>query len=380
MKISKISPNSLNFSLFLIFVFIIFLRSPCTFYLGRSENGLDVFYDYALNNSFLNSLFYVYSEAKYFELWTNFSSIIVSIVPFPSFFVTVYFALIIKILLLFYVFFSNSFLLTTSLYKFLFASFAIYSTAITPEVWLTTLQSKIFFGILSFAMVFQNFSKFDKTKFFLYRVTLIFNGLSSIFSSIFSVIYFFKFINEKNRTNFINFIYSFIPLLINFLIFLYFSLKQFAENDRFVFELEKIFNLIYNIFIRPIFGANLPKFLYGNYNFFEFKFIFLFLIILFSIVFLIYLTKKKDNILNLILISFFVNVILIFLGSQYSDFVGGRYAVIPSIIFLTIFLRLTQIEKKPLFNKFFLVIITISLISGLMEFKYFNPWMILLTC
>ena len=246
MKISKIRINYLHVSLFLIFILIILLRSPCSFYLGRSETGLGVFYDYALNNSLFNSLFYVYSEAKYFELWTNLSAFLVSLVSFQSFFITVYLALIVKLLLLSYIFFSNSDLLVTTLHKFLFASFAIYSTAITPEIWLTTLHSKSFFGILSFIMIFQNFSKFNKTKFIFYRAGLIFNGLSSIYSSIFSVVYFFKYLNEKNKINFYNFIYSFIPLILNFFIFLYFSLKEFAQNDRFVFELDKIFNLIYN--------------------------------------------------------------------------------------------------------------------------------------
>ncbi len=380
MKISTNKSNVLLISLFSIFILIIFLRSPCTFYLGRSENGLEVFYEYASVNSFFNSLFYVYSEAKYFELWTNFSAIIVRYVPFESFFVTVYLALLIKLFLLFYIFFSNSILLTTLFHKFVFASFAIYSTAITPEIWLTTLQSKVFFGILSFIMIFQNFEKFNKKKFILYRAGLVFNGLSSIFSSIFSVIYFFIFIKEKNKINLYNFVYSLIPLVINFFIFIYFSLKTFAINDRFVFELEKIFNLIYNIFVRPIIGGNISKFFYENINLLEFRFIFLFLSVSFVIAFLFYVFSKKDSLLNLIILCFFLNILLVLLGSQYSDFVGGRYAVISSIIFLTLFLRLIQIEKKPIFNNFFFIIIVVSLLIGLIEFRYYNPWMSLLKC
>jgi len=66
-KISKNRKNYLEVSLFSILILIILLRSPCSFYLGRSETGLEVFYNYALNNSLFNSLFYIYSEAKYFE-------------------------------------------------------------------------------------------------------------------------------------------------------------------------------------------------------------------------------------------------------------------------------------------------------------------------
>ena len=380
MKDLKIRIDYLHVILFFIFILLILLRSPCSFYLGRSESGLSVFYDYALTNSLFNSLFYVYSEAKYFELWTNLSAILVSIVPFQSFLVTVYLAFIIKLILLFYIFFSNSSLLSTTFHKFLFASFAFYSTAITPEIWLTTLHSKNFFGILTFIMLFQNFDKFNKTKFIFYRIGLVLNGLSSIYSSIFSVVYFFKYINERGRTNFYNFVYSFVPLILNFTIFLYFSLKNFVENDRFVFELDKIFNLIYNVSLRPIFGGNLSNFLYKNINFLEYKLIFLFSCIFLILISFYYLIKKNDNLLNIIIISFILNISFILLGSQYSDFVGGRYAVISSIIFLTFFIRLIQIEKKPILNKFFLIIISISLLIGLVEFRYFNPWMTLLKC
>ena len=225
MKIFNIKLNKFNLSLIFVLIFLIFFKSPCSFYLGRSENGLEVFFDYASSNSFFKSILYVYSEAKYYELFVNFSAIIVNWVSLPSFLITVYFALIVKLILIFYIFFSNSILLKTTLHKFIFASFTIYSTAITPEIWLTTLQSKVFFGMLSFIMIFQNFSKFDKKKFIIYRGALIFNGLSSIFSSIFSIVYFFIYVKERSRINFYNFIFSLIPLLVNFFIFLYFSLK-----------------------------------------------------------------------------------------------------------------------------------------------------------
>ena len=380
MKIFNIKLNKFNLSLIFVLIFLIFFKSPCSFYLGRSENGLEVFFDYASSNSFFKSILYVYSEAKYYELFVNFSAIIVNWVSLPSFLITVYFALIVKLILIFYIFFSNSILLKTTLHKFIFASFTIYSTAITPEIWLTTLQSKVFFGMLSFIMIFQNFSKFDKKKFIIYRGALILNGLSSIFSSIFSIVYFFIYVKERSRINFYNFIFSLIPLLVNFFIFLYFSLKNLAENDRFTFELEKIFNLVYNTSVRPIFGGNLSKLFYEKIAFLDIKFSLLFLSLSLIGIFFYYLIKKSDKILNLLFISFAINILLILLGSQYSDFVGGRYAVLSSVIFLTFFLRLIQIEKNPIFYNFSIILISISLVTGLIEFKYFNPWMFLLKC
>lgn len=377
---SEIRSKNINLSLFLIFILIIIIKSPCTFFMGRSIGGMEVFNSYALNNNFWSSLIYIYSEAKYFELWTNVSAIIASKTNISSSLVVVYMALAIKILLIYYIFFSNSKLLLSTFHKFVFASFCIYSTAITPEIWLTSLHSKNFFGILSFLMLFQNFEKFSKKKILYYRISLVFNGLCSIYSSIFSIVYFLKCLNEKNKFNFINFVYSLIPLLINFIIFVSFSLKELATNDRFVIELDKIFNLIYNVGFRPIFGGNLSKLFYNSLDFNSIKFYLLFFFIFLFLIMMFYFVKKKDKILNLILYSFLINVLFILAGSQYSNFVGGRYAVISSIIFLTLFLRLFQIEKNFYLNKFFLTIILISLFAGIIEFKFFNPWMYLLRC
>ncbi len=377
---SKIKLVNLNLLLFFIFIIIIFIKSPCTFFLGRSINGIEVFNYYALNNSLWNSIIYVYSEAKYFELWTNLSAIIHSKTSLPSTLIVVYMGLVTKIFLIYYIFFSHSKFLITTFNRFVFASFSIYSTAVTPEIWLTSLHSKNFFGILSFLMLFQNFTNFNKKDFFVYRFFLVFNGLCSIYSSIFSIIYFFKYFNEKNKINFTNFVYSLIPLLINFVIFVFFSLKELATNDRFVVELEKLFNLIYNVGFRPIFGANLSQLIYNNIDFNSVKFYLLFFFIILSFLTIFYFFKKKDNILNLILLSFVVNVVFILAGSQYAHFVGGRYAVISSIIFLCFFLRLIQIEKNLYLNRFFLSIIFLSLIVGMIEFKFFNPWMYLLKC
>ena len=128
---SEIRSKNINLSLFLIFIFIIIIKSPCTFFMGRSIGGMEVFNSYALNNNFWSSLIYIYSEAKYFELWTNVSAIIASKTNISSSLVVVYMALAIKILLIYYIFFSNSKLLQhfINLYLHLFA----YTQQLSPQ-------------------------------------------------------------------------------------------------------------------------------------------------------------------------------------------------------------------------------------------------------
>ena len=370
-------------SLYFLFILLIFYRSPCLLLKGRFHAEEKFYYEFALNNTFLETIFFVQETSKYFELFTNISAKLATFYTIAPFLVTVYLAFFIKIFLLYYIFFSKSLLLNKISYKLIFASFAIYSTPITPEVWLNTLHSKTFFGIYSFILVFQNFKNFTKIKLYLYRLVLLVNGLSSIYSSIFSVIYFFLYIIKRNTLNFYNFIYSLIPLTINVFIFLnYFFFQSEIKINRFLFNFEKIKSALYNIIIRPILGGNLSKLLF---NFMDLNKMFLFVfsliaIILFIFTSLFFIYKKKDRILNIILICFLLNITFVITGSLYADFVGGRYAVLSAVIFLTVFIRLIQIENNKYLKNFYLLIILTSVTTGLLEFKYLSSWLHLLKC
>ncbi len=382
MKFFENNSKNIIFLFLIFFGLLIYSRSPCLFYDGRRNIGeLEIFYNHALRNNTFETLFFVYREAQYFELWVNITSFFSAKLSLNIFLSTVYFSLIVKFYLLIYIFYSNSDFLKSNLHKFIFASFVIYSSGITPEVWLTALHAKSFFGILSFIMIFQNFSKFNKIKFYIYRFAIVFNGLCSIYSSIVAPIYFIKFLQKKNKLNFFNFLYSFLPLIINaFILFYYFFLNNLNKINRFEFVLSKLENALYNNIVRPIFGGNISKFLYDLLNLLNFKIIALIFLGLFACVFLLYLLRKKDNNLNLITSSFVMNIFFILLGSLYSDFAGGRYAVLSSVIFLSIFLRLVQIEKISLLRFIHISLIITSLIVGLIEFKLFNSWIYLLNC
>ena len=249
----------------------------------------------------------------------------------------------------------------------------------TPEVWLTTLHAKAYFGILSFILVFQNFDNLESYKKNAYRSLIIFSGLSSIYASIFAPIYFLKYLIKNNRDNFINFLSSLIPLLINFFIFIIFSNDN---KDRFSFDIGKIESFSYNILIRPFFGSSIPKFFHNNLTLENNEFIFIafFLIVIFLILILYKIYQKKDEITLLIFCSFLLQTVFVFVGSLYGDFVGGRYAVIPGIIILILFIRLFQLEENYFFKGIFGTLILISLIIGFIEFKHFAPLHYMLNC
>tara|TARA_B100001142_G_scaffold323566_1_gene373867 strand:- start:849 stop:1988 length:1140 start_codon:yes stop_codon:yes gene_type:complete len=367
-------------SFFLLLIFLIVFRTPCFFLEGYWQIKGDNFYEYSAQNSLLKSLLYVYDYGGYFELTRNIVSKFATYFPIFSQLIDVYFSLLIYLAIFLYIYFSNSIIFNEKKYKILIIFLILFSPPMTPEIWLTVAHAKAYFGIFSFILLFQDFKNLENYKKIIYRFTLIFSGLSSIYASVFAPIYFLKFIIEKNKDSFLNFLCSLLPLVINLFTFIRFFSN--ANVDRFVFDINKIESFSYNILIRPFFGSSIPKFFHSKLNIEnnDTIFIALFLLIIISIFFAYKIYQKKDKIIILIVASFLLQSSFVFIGSLYSDFVGGRYAVIPGIILLTLFIRLFQTEQSYLYRNLFAFFILMSLTTGFLEFKYFSPLPNIISC
>jgi len=359
-------------SFFLLLIFLIVFRSPCFFQEGYWQIKGDNYYEYSEQNSFLKSIFYVYNYAGYYDIFRNVVSKFATYFPMFSKLIDIYFSILIYLAIFSYIYFSKSIIFNEKKYKVLIIFLILFSPPMTPEIWLTIAHSKAYFGIFSFILLFQDFKNLENYKKIIYRFTLIFSGLSSIYASIFAPIYFLRFIIEKNKDTFLNFLCSLLPLMIN--IFTYIKFAS-SNSGRFLFDIGKIENFSYNILIRPFFGSSIPKFFHSKLNVEnnDTIFIALFLIVIISILVAYKIYQKKDKIVLLIVASFLLQSSFVFIGSLYADFVGGRYAVIPGIIILSLFIRLFQIERNYLFKYLFASLILMSLTTGLLEFKYFSP-------
>ena len=169
-----------------------------------------------------------------------------------------------------------------------------------------------------------------------------------------------------------------LPLIINIFLFL-FSLNN---SDRFSFGYGKIESFAYNILIRPFWGSSIPKFFYEKLNITNHYSIIIaiFLIIIALLIISYKIFKKKDDLLVLIIASFMLQSAFVLIGSLYPNFVGGRYAVIPGFILLSLVIRLFQLEDNNKHKYFFGFLIFMSLITGLLEFKYFSPLPNIIEC
>jgi hypothetical protein len=359
--------------------FLIFFRSPCFFLDGgywQIKN--DSYYDYSLKNNFLKSILYVYDYGGYFEFTRNIVSKIATYLPFFSQRIDSYFSSIIYLAIFSYVYFSKSLIFYNKNYKILIIFLILFSPAMTPEIWLTAPHIKTYFGLFTFLLLLQDSGALKGYKKIFYRFLIIFSGLSSIYASVFAPIFFLKLLLEKNKDNFLNFLCSLLPLIINIFIFL----NLFNNANRFAFNFGKIENFSYNILIRPFFGSSIPKFFYNKLSItnIETTLIAIFLILLLLLTFAYQILKKKDKIILLITASFILHSAFVLIGSLYPNFVGGRYSVIPGIIILSLFIRFYQLEDSNFFKYLYSSLMFMSLLTGISEFKYFSPVPYILEC
>ena len=143
---------------FLALLIIIFYRSPYILINSRfvSEEGYVFF-----RNSFLEGpiygLFQIFWNTGYFNLWANIGSVLALIPPIEyAPFATVYLSLFLKLFIIYYILNSSSSLLINIYYKVITSFLVILSPPIVPEIWLNTLNSQSFFGILTILIFFQN--------------------------------------------------------------------------------------------------------------------------------------------------------------------------------------------------------------------------------
>ena len=70
----------------------------------------------------------------------------------------------------------------------------------------------------------------------------------------------------------------------------------------------------------------------------------------------------------------------VMIGSLYPTFAGGRYAVVPGVILIFLIFRIFSCEKKLIIKYSCAILLSFSLIVGLIEFRHYSPLPDLLKC
>jgi hypothetical protein len=234
-------------------------------------------------------------------------------------------------------------------------------------------------------MLIYCFEDFNKKKInIVVMISVFFAGMSGLYSTILAPIFFFKYrIFQKTQDRYNYFIISFC-LLVQLLIVLYAKFNNFIyQNKIHSINLELFINFIYNVIFKSILGMQ-SKIIVSTLNFHRIYYLLIISMLLFFVLY--YLFKKYKNYLiknaysSLSLIySFFAISLFVMIGGV-SNYVGGRYAVVPSIIFLLILMHLSNLLNAFKIKYLFLTALITSLSFGFYEYKTNNKYYKFLEC
>ena len=338
-----------------------------------AEEG-SVYFANAYKFGFMYSIIFVDFKSGYLNLWANISGIISNIFDLKiAPLISNYLALIPKLLIIYVALFCNSFLLKKLEHKFLFCLLVFLSPLNVPEIWMNSINSQIFFSILAFTIIFINFNDRSINNFY-----LILAGLTGIYSCILTPLYFFKYYIYRIKQDFLHFIILSCCSIVQFSLILYGKFSNLIFSGKIhPIDFDIIINYIYNVFVKAFFGTSLTKYIYFNYlkidlNIIVYTIISIFLIFSFFIFFLL---KEKININSENRFAIFSSLYaliatsLIVMSGATGEYVGGRYAALPSFYLLSFILIIYKLFDYFSLRLFFLSLLLISIFSGMYEFR-----------
>ncbi len=369
----------IEFIFLLIIISISFYRSPYIFLNGRfiGEEASHYFL-FALNNNFLQNMFYFVPLAGYYNIVPNILTEISTYIPLEyAPLSTVYGSFIIFINLIVVTLFYESYFLQKKNQKIIIALILLFSPPFVPEIWLNSLNCQIYLCLTSIFILFIKQNKSRNNSYLHFNIFLA--SFSGIYSCSLLPLFMLRYFYKKTRYDLINLVFLLLGTLTQISIIAYtkFSNVLLGSKLEIIFNTNIIINFIYNNLAKPIFGRQLTHWFYENLNLLTLspeKISFMIIVLILSILVYFFLNKeifkrlKKDYVLLSLIIIFILISSVIFIGSV-GTHLGGRYAVLPGCLFLLILFRLSNFFVNKKFRIFFSLLITMALITGIYEFR-----------
>ena len=362
---------------FLTILIIIFLREPCWLIEGSLKGDEFGYYKNAMSKSFLENLFFIFPGTGALNFYTNITNSIITLFSIDKAkILSNYFTLVIYLTIFAYIYFTKSILFTNYKHKIFAILIILLSPPMTPEVWMSSIHLRGYFGILSFVLLFHDFKNDTKINRNITNFLIFFSGICSIYAAALTPAYLLKFYLDKNKINLHRFLFALFAFLIQCIIVLNYVRTDIEVTPRFHLELSTFYSYFYNVPIRSFFGSYIPKSLFVNTEIYKIQYFTHFIYFLFVFTFVIailYLKKIRDKISLIIFFSLILVSGLIITGSLYAGFAGGRYAVVPGVLLIFLIFRFLNIENNFFIKNFFLVLLFFSLTVGAIEYRYMSP-------
>ena len=181
-------------------------------------------------------------------------------------------------------------------YYFLNCLLVFLSPQNVPEIWLNSINSQIFFSIITFIIIFINYNQSNINYFHLSLI--FFAGLTGIYSCILFPIFFFKYLIYKKKQDLLNFFIIFSCTIIQLTLVIYSKLSNLIGAEKIhPINFDLLINYIYNVLIKVFLGTNLTKYIYLNYLDFNLTFLASLVVFIFFVFILLsyFILKKKSG-------------------------------------------------------------------------------------
>lgn len=388
---------------FLIFLVLLsYYRSPYIFNNGRFQS-LDFYYHFLSDGlNFFDSLTYVDFSARYINLISNISSLISSRLFDLAYaqYVSVYLCFSIYLIMFYIILFKRSYFFVEEYQKYLGALICLVAPVMNFEIWLTVINLQIYLAIIGLVILFIKEEDNKSINYFL----LLVGGLSGIYTCLLTPLFFVKYLHKRNFSNLICFLTLSFCSLIQFILIFYVSMKvnpigSDPSNISLTLTLSKfeVVSYYYNVVIRSFIGSSLPTYLMSFfdvnlYNMLNNKYIenvlfiisttILFFSTIFISFFFISIRKKKQKLVYLFIFILFILVSTIIIFGGDTESLHGRYSSLPGIILIFSFLYLSNESEIKWVKKFSLVLIILTIFSGLIDFrmKKYLVWLDCINC
>ena len=344
----------LNYLLIFSAAFIIYLKAPFLINSPRfwAEEG-SFHFKFSYEHNLIDNILLVYWRAGYYNLFANFGSEIASLMPLNyAPFVTTGFAFSAQLVPYIILITGKSYLFDKE-YKKIFGFLVLaFLPSVTGEVWLNTINSQVWFGLVGMLLLFETFTKISKTRKYFYRSLFFIGGLTGFYLLVFYPLFLVKAISEKNREVVTCFFILTLTLSIQMVVF-YLALEFNVLNEKRFSSMgiQSIQSVFFYQFIVPIVGKNTNLLIH----------------LIITISFFYIITPTGLNKIGIMLLLSWVGMAIFTILGSFHGNPSDRYSIVSGYILLFFLIHNSNFRDKKSVLAIFLIII--SILTGFYNYK-----------
>jgi uncharacterized membrane protein len=326
---------------------IIFLKATNIIIFPRfwAEEGA-VHFKFAYENNLIDSILFMHLRGGYYNLFANLATEVASLVPLVyAPFVTTGFAFVVQLVPYIILLTGNSYLFDKE-YKKIFGFLVLaFLPSMVGEIWLNTINSQIWFGLIGLFLLFENFEKISSKRKYFYRLLFFTGGLTGLYLLVFYPFFVVKSILEKNKEIVVCCFILTVTLCIQLYVFYLAIDSSLLNGKRFSnIGMQSIQSVFLAQFIVPIIGKNID-----------------FMLILVTTISFFYIfvpINKKDKISIALFLSWLSMAAFTILGSLHGD-PSSRYSIISGYILLFFLIHSLNFGQKKSILAIFMLLVSI---------------------